>query len=90
MTTNTQTPALKVSKLAQNIIGSEIIKLAGEVNEKIKQGEKIYNMTIGDFNPKEFPIPAELKQMIVDAYLDDQTNYPAADGMLELRNAAFF
>ena len=87
MTTNTQTPALKVSKLAQNIIGSEIIKLAGEVNEKIKQGEKIYNMTIGDFNPKEFPIPAELKQMIVDAYLDDQTNYPAADGMLELRNA---
>ena len=87
MTTNTQTPALKVSKLAQNIIGSEIIKLAGEVNEKIKQGEKIYNMTIGDFNPKEFPIPAELKQMIVDAYFDDQTNYPAADGMLELRNA---
>jgi aspartate aminotransferase len=87
MTTNTQTPALKVSKLAQNIIGSEIIKLAGEVNEKIKQGEKIYNMTIGDFNPKEFPIPTELKQMIVDAYFDDQTNYPAADGMLELRSA---
>jgi aspartate aminotransferase len=87
MSINTQTPALKVSKLAQNIIGSEIIKLAGEVNEKIKQGEKIYNMTIGDFNPKEFPIPTELKQMIVDAYFDDQTNYPAADGMLELRNA---
>jgi aspartate aminotransferase len=78
---------MKVSKLAENIIGSEIIKLAGEVNEKIKQGEKIYNMTIGDFNPKEFPIPAELKQYIVDAYFDDQTNYPAADGMLELRNA---
>ncbi len=77
----------KVSKLAENIIGSEIIKLAGEVNEKIKQGEKIYNMTIGDFNPKEFPIPVELKQYIVDAYFDDQTNYPAADGMLELRNA---
>lgn len=87
MTTTTKTLPLKVSKLAQNIIGSEIIKLAGEVNEKIKQGEKIYNMTIGDFNPKEFPIPVELKQMIVDAYFDDQTNYPAADGMLELRNA---
>lgn len=87
MTTTTKLPQLKVSKLAQNIIGSEIIKLAAEVNEKIKQGEKIYNMTIGDFNPKEFPIPSELKQMIVDAYFDDQTNYPAADGMLELRNA---
>ncbi len=78
---------LQVSKLAENIIGSEIIKLAGEVNEKIKQGEKIYNLTIGDFNPKQFPIPAELKQMIVDEYFADQTNYPAADGMLELRNA---
>jgi aspartate aminotransferase len=78
---------LQVSKLAENIIGSEIIKLAGEVNEKIKQGEKIYNLTIGDFNPKHFPIPAELKQFIVEEYFADQTNYPAADGMLELRNA---
>lgn len=77
----------KVSKIAENIIGSEIIKLAGEVNEKIKQGEHIYNMTIGDFNPQEFPIPTELKQYIVDAYFDNQTNYPPADGMLELRNA---
>jgi len=78
---------LKVSKLAQNIIGSEIIKLAAEVNEKIKQGEKVYNFTIGDFNPKIFPIPAELKSAIIAAYEDDQTNYPAADGMLELRHA---
>lgn len=78
---------LKVSKLAQNIIGSEIIKLAAEVNEKIKQGEKVYNFTIGDFNPKIFPIPAELKTAIIAAYEDDQTNYPAADGMLELRQS---
>ncbi len=78
---------MKVSKIAENIIGSEIIKLAAEVNEKIKQGEKIYNLTIGDFNPKEFPIPAELKQAIIDEYIADQTNYPAADGMLELRIA---
>ncbi len=78
---------LKLSKLAENIIGSEIIKLAAEVNEKIKKGEKIYNLTIGDFNPKVFPIPAELKQAIIKAYEDDQTNYPAADGMPELRQA---
>jgi aspartate aminotransferase len=78
---------MKVSKLAENIIGSEIIKLAAEVNEKIKQGDKIYNLTIGDFNPKEFPIPAELKQQIIDEYIADQTNYPAADGMPDLRLA---
>lgn len=78
---------LKVSKLAENIIGSEIIKLAAEVNEKIKKGEKVYNLTIGDFNPKVFPIPAQLKRAIIQEYENDQTNYPAADGMVELRNA---
>jgi aspartate aminotransferase len=78
---------MKVSKLAHNIIGSEIIKLAGEVNEKIRQGEKIYNLTIGDFNPKEFPIPIELKEFIIDEYKNDQTNYPPADGVPELRRA---
>ena len=78
---------LKVSQLAENIIGSEIIKLAAEVNEKIKKGEKVFNLTIGDFNPKVFPIPAELKQDIVNAYEDNQTNYPAADGMMELRES---
>lgn len=78
---------MKVSKIAENIIGSEIIKLAAEVNEKIKQGERIYNLTIGDFNPKEFPIPVELKQNIIDEYFADQTNYPPADGILELRTS---
>jgi len=78
---------MKVSKIAENIIGSEIIKLAGEVNEKIKQGEKIYNLTIGDFNPEEFPIPTELKQYIIDEYSANQTNYPTADGMIELRTS---
>lgn len=78
---------MKVSKIAENIIGSEIIKLAAEVNEKVRQGEYIYNLTIGDFNPKEFPIPAQLKEYIIQEYQNDQTNYPAADGMLELRQA---
>jgi aspartate aminotransferase len=78
---------LKVSKLADHIIGSEIIKIAGEINEKIKNGEKVYNLTIGDFNPKIFPIPAELKKAILAAYDADETNYPAADGVFELRQA---
>lgn len=78
---------VKVSDLAHGIIGSEIIKLAGEVNEKIRQGEKIYNMTIGDFNPVQFPIPKELKQYILEEYTADQTNYPEADGMAALRKA---
>lgn len=87
MDTKNELSTPRVSKLAEHIIGSEIIKLAAEVNEKIKQGEKVYNLTIGDFNSKVFPIPSELKQYIQEAYEDDQTNYPAADGMLELRQA---
>lgn len=78
---------LKVSRMAESLIGSEIIKLAAEVNEKIRNGEKVYNLTIGDFNPKIFPIPAELKREIITAYENDETNYPAADGVAELRKA---
>jgi aspartate aminotransferase len=75
------------SKMAENLIGSEIIKLAGEINEKIKQGEKIYNFTIGDFDPKLFPIPVELTEAIIEAYRQGHTNYPAGNGIAELRQA---
>lgn len=78
---------LKVSDMAENLIGSEIIKLAGEIKEKMNKGEKIYNFTIGDFDPKIFPIPAALKKHIIEAYQNDETNYPPANGVPELRKA---
>ena len=76
-----------LSQLAEHSIGSEIIKLAGEVNARIAQGEHIYNLTIGDFNPKVFPIPDELKNYIIECYEQGETNYPAGDGMFVLRDA---
>ncbi|MEP7129364.1 MAG: aminotransferase class I/II-fold pyridoxal phosphate-dependent enzyme [Chitinophagales bacterium] len=76
---------LIVSDMAETLIGSEIIKLAAEVNEKIKQGEKIFNFTIGDFDPKVFPIPLALENEIIKSYQNKQTNYPLANGMAELR-----
>lgn len=81
------TETQKVSRMAETLIASEIIRIAAEVNEKIKQGAKIYNFTIGDFDPKIFPIPAELEAEIVAAYHAKQTNYPAAPGIVELRKA---
>jgi aspartate aminotransferase len=78
---------LRVSDMAENLIGSEIIKLAGEIREKIAKGEKIHNFTIGDFNPKIFPIPLELKEEIIHAYEEDETNYPEANGMISLRKS---
>jgi aspartate aminotransferase len=78
---------MKVSKIAENIIGSEIIKFASEIQEKIKSGEKVHNLTIGDFNPKIFPIPDLLNQLIIEEYKNNETNYPPADGIFELREA---
>lgn len=77
----------RVSKMAQGLVGSEIIKLAGEVNDRIRQGEHIYNLTIGDFNPAIFPIPVDFQNEIIKAYQEGHTNYPAANGIADLREA---
>ena len=77
----------KLSQLAETLIGSEIVKLGAEIKEKIKQGNKIYNYTIGDFDSSVFPIPQELENEIVAAYQQRYTTYPPADGLLELREA---
>lgn len=76
---------MKLSYLSETLIGSEIVKLGGEIKEKIRQGERIYNFTVGDFDPSIFPIPKQLEDEIVDAYRQHYTNYPAAEGNLDLR-----
>ncbi len=78
---------MKLSYLSETLIGSEIVKLGGEIREKMRQGEKIYNYTVGDFDPSIFPIPKELEDEIVNAYRAHFTNYPAAEGNLDLREA---
>lgn len=86
MSTTLQQPSIyPVSIMAETLIGSEIIKLANEVNELIKKGEKIANLTIGDFDPAIFPIPTVLRDEIIKAYQEGHTNYPVANGMLDLR-----
>jgi aspartate aminotransferase len=77
----------KLSHLAETLIGSEIVKLGGEIREKIRRGEKIYNFTVGDFDPTIFPIPKELEDGIIEAYRKHFTNYPAAEGNLDLRES---
>jgi aspartate aminotransferase len=79
--------ANKFSQLAQTLIGSEIVSLGAVIKEKIKQGNKIYNYTIGDFDSSVFPIPQELENEITAAYKNRDTTYPPADGIAELREA---
>ncbi len=76
-----------LSQLAKTLIGSEIVSLGAEIKEKIKQGDKIYNFTVGDFDSSVFPIPQELENEIINAYKNHYTTYPPADGILELREA---
>lgn len=77
----------QLSQLAETLIGSEIVRLGNEISVRVNRGEKIYNYTIGDFDPNIFPIPAELEQGILDAYKNHYTNYPPGDGVLDLRKA---
>ena len=78
---------MQLSKLADTLIGSEIVKLGGEIRALQQQGAKIYNFTVGDFDPNVFPIPTLLKDEIIKAYQNNFTNYPAAEGNLDLRES---
>ena len=78
---------VKLSTLAETLQASEIVRLGATIKEKIKQGESIFNYTIGDFDSAIFPIPAELELEIINAYKNGFTTYPAAEGNLDLREA---
>ena len=80
-------PSTKLSHLAETLIESEIVKLGADIKEKIKQGKKIYNYTIGDFDSSIFPIPVELENEIIASFKNHHTTYPPAEGIAELRAA---
>ena len=64
----------------------QIVRLSAKINRD-KFGSYIIQKQIGegDFDPAIFPIPPELEQGIIDAYQNHYTNYPAAEGNLDLR-----
>ena len=76
-----------VSQMAGGLIGSEILKIAADIRTMVAEGHAICNLTVGDFNPKYFPIPAALEKSIGAALKAGETNYPPSDGILQLRKA---
>ena len=76
-----------LSALARGLVGSEILKVAAEIRSLTEKGREICNLTVGDFSPREFPIPKMLAQLIEDALRAGETNYPPSDGVKELRLA---
>jgi aspartate aminotransferase len=76
-----------LSDLARGVIGSEILRIAAEIRALKAKGAQICNLTVGDFDPAQFPAPAALLDGMRAALAAGQTNYPPSDGVIQLREA---
>jgi aspartate aminotransferase len=77
----------RLSALSTDLRGSSIMQIAGEVNAMIASGKSVANLTVGDFDPRQFRIPRALEDAIVDALRAGESNYPAPAGIASLREA---
>jgi aspartate aminotransferase len=77
----------RVSDMAGGLVASEILRIAAEIRGVIRSGTAVCNLSVGDFDPKQFPIPARLRTGITSALEGGETNYPPSDGVLELRQS---
>lgn len=77
----------RISTPVGTLEGSAILKIAGEIRERIAAGERVCNLTVGDFDPRQFRIPALLEQGISQALARGETNYPPGLGLPALREA---
>src|SRR5580698_6876505 len=76
-----------LSDLARGVRGSEILRIAAEIRALKAKGAEICNLTVGDFDPGQFPVPAKLLEGMRAALAAGQTNYPPSDGVIQLREA---
>lgn len=76
-----------LNPISAGLLGSRILALAARVKALQARGAQICNLTVGDFSPRQFPIPEALSEQTAAALKDGQTNYPPADGIPELKEA---
>jgi aspartate aminotransferase len=77
----------RVSTMAERLVGSEILRISGEIRALVAAGQRICDLTVGDFDPRHFPVPEVLSEGIRDALARGETNYPPSAGLLPLRQA---
>ncbi|HEV2146306.1 MAG TPA: aminotransferase class I/II-fold pyridoxal phosphate-dependent enzyme [Longimicrobiaceae bacterium] len=77
----------RVSAMAGGLVGSEILRIAADVRAMVAEGVEVCNLTVGDFSPAEFRIPAFLEDAIGEALRTGETNYPPSEGIPALRAA---
>lgn len=73
--------------LAKGLFGSDILRIAGEIRARQAAGAAVTNFSIGDFAPSIHAIPDALSSAIQSELANGQTNYPPAEGLIELREA---
>ena len=83
----TTTPDASVSRLAEGLVGSEVLKIASEIRALVARGTPVCNLTVGDFSPAEFRVPGFLEEAVVEALRAGETNYPPSEGLPALRSA---
>jgi len=76
-----------LSVAARGLHESGILKITRQVRAMLARGETVVNLTVGDFDPRYFPIPEKLSRAIQDAVARGETNYPTPEGMLTLRQS---
>jgi aspartate aminotransferase len=76
-----------LSDLARGVVGSEILRIAAQIRALKAKGAEICNLTVGDFDPAQFPVPPSLLEGVRAALAAGHTNYPPSDGVLALREA---
>ncbi|MBM4187726.1 MAG: aminotransferase class I/II-fold pyridoxal phosphate-dependent enzyme [Gemmatimonadetes bacterium] len=76
-----------LSDMVHRLRGSVILRIAADVRAMIAAGKPVCNLTAGDFDPRQFPIPEALAIAIRKAFEAGETNYPPSEGMLTLRKA---
>src|SRR5262245_51196568 len=80
-------PKQRFSAQAEGLKGSEIIRIANDIRDMVAAGQKVCDLTVGDFSPKHFPVPAKLADALRAAIDRGETNYPPSTGLPALRKA---
>ena len=86
-TASTTEEARRLSVMSEGMSGSEILRIAAEIRAMTEAGQRVCNLTVGDFSPAEFRIPKFLENEIAEALHRGETNYPPSNGVALLRES---
>ena len=67
-------PARRVSAMAAGLRGSDILPIAADIRALVAEGREVCNLTVGDFDPAQFPIPRSVASGTAEALRAGETN----------------